>query len=67
VGEGEWLVICPDYHLLPESTVQDMRYDAVALEEWLCGDHAEGIGVDLRRVVVGGVSAGVVSIILSSP
>jgi acetyl esterase/lipase len=57
-GEVEWLVICPDYHLFPESTVQDIRHDTVALEEWLCGGHAEEIGVDLRRVVVGGASAG---------
>lgn len=55
--QKDWLVISPDFHLLPESSLQDIRNDAEALENWLLKNHKE-IGVDLERVTIGGASSG---------
>jgi len=57
IREKNWLVISPDYHLLPESGLQDIRNDAEALENWLLKCHEE-IGVDLENVAIGGASSG---------
>jgi acetyl esterase/lipase len=55
--EKNWIIISPDFHLLPESTLQDIRSDAEALENWLLKNHKE-TGVDLEHVAVGGCSSG---------
>jgi hypothetical protein len=52
--EKNWLVIAPDFHLLPESVLQDIRNDAEALENWLLNYHEE-IGVDLENVAIEGL------------
>jgi acetyl esterase/lipase len=55
--QQNWLVISPDFHLLPESGLQDIRNDATAFENWLSKNHKD-IGVDLDRIAIGGASSG---------
>jgi acetyl esterase/lipase len=55
--QKDWLVISPDFHLLPESGLQDIRNDAEALENWLSKNHKD-IRVDLERVAIGDASSG---------
>lgn len=52
-----WLVISPDFHLLPESSLQDVHNDAEGLENWLLKNYNE-IGVDLEHLAIGGAGSG---------
>lgn len=61
--EQDWIIISPDYHLLPESTISDIRSDIEALEQWLLIHHKE-IGVDLNRISLVGASAGMIITLL---
>ncbi|MFE2062922.1 alpha/beta hydrolase [Streptomyces sp. NPDC059467] len=51
------LVVVPDYRLAPEHPCPAAVDDCYAALEWLL-THAEELGIDPRRVVVGGESAG---------
>jgi acetyl esterase/lipase len=55
--EQDWIIISPDYHLLPESTTDDIRSDVAALESWVLHNCKE-VGIDSNRIGVIGGSAG---------
>ncbi|KAJ3127895.1 hypothetical protein HK100_009476 [Physocladia obscura] len=66
VSSAGWIIISADYHLLPESNLDDIRADVSALQQWILKNHTTH-GIDLSRVSVAGSSAGAfVSIILLS-
>src|SRR3954452_524562 len=51
------VVVCVDYRKAPEHTFDDAYDDALAAVRWV-HDHADVLGVDERRIGVGGDSAG---------
>ena len=51
------VVVCVEYRKAPEHTFDEAYDDALAAVQWVF-DHAEMLGVDERRVGVGGDSAG---------
>lgn len=50
-------VVFPYYHLLPRFPFPAARDDAIAVYSWLIGC-SENLGIDTRRIAVGGDSAG---------
>lgn len=50
-------VAFPEYHLLPEYPFPAAQTDAVCTFDWLV-DHADELGIDRRRIAIGGDSAG---------
>jgi acetyl esterase len=55
--EGELIVISVDYRLAPEHKFPAAVDDAIAATTWIAG-HAQDLGIDASRLVVGGDSAG---------
>ncbi|WP_316229055.1 alpha/beta hydrolase [Bradyrhizobium sp. SZCCHNR1070] len=55
--EGELIVISVDYRLAPEHKFPAAVDDAVGAAQWIA-DNAAAIGIDARRLSVGGDSAG---------
>jgi acetyl esterase len=55
--EGRLIVISVDYRLAPEHKFPAAVDDAVAATRWIAG-HAEELGIDASRLMVGGDSAG---------
>src|SRR5471030_1322489 len=55
--EGELIVISVDYRLAPEHKFPAAVDDAVTATKWIAG-HAEQLGIDASRLMVGGDSAG---------
>ena len=55
--EGELIVISVDYRLAPEHKFPAAVDDAIAATAWIAG-HAQELGIDASRLVVGGDSAG---------
>jgi acetyl esterase/lipase len=52
-----WLVVSIDYRLAPETRIAGSLADNYAALRWV-HDNAETLGVDRRRIAVGGISAG---------
>ncbi|KAJ3133043.1 hypothetical protein HK100_004727 [Physocladia obscura] len=52
-----WIFISADYHLLPESSLDYIRQDIAALQEWTL-KHSNELGIDTERVSVASASAG---------
>ena len=52
------VVVSVDYRLAPEHPVPAAVDDARLVLRWACGDGAPGLGIDPRRVAIGGDSAG---------
>jgi acetyl esterase/lipase len=55
--EGQLIVISVDYRCAPEHKFPAAVDDAIAATAWIA-DHAEELGIDASRLVVGGDSAG---------
>ena len=55
--EGELIVISVDYRLAPEHKFPAAIDDAIAATTWIAG-HAQELGIDAVRLLVGGDSAG---------
>jgi acetyl esterase len=55
--EGQLIVISVDYRRAPEHKFPAAVDDAIAATAWIA-DHAEELGIDATRLVVGGDSAG---------
>jgi acetyl esterase len=53
-----WLVVVPDYRLLPEANIADIIDVSKHLEEWILRDGPK-LGIDVDAVAVGGSSAGI--------
>jgi acetyl esterase len=51
------VVVVPNYRLAPEHPYPAAPEDAYATVQWLV-EHAEELGVDARRISIGGISAG---------
>jgi len=52
-----WLVVSIDYRLAPETRIAGSLADNYAALRWV-HDHADSLGVDRRRIAIGGASAG---------
>ncbi|KAJ3140447.1 hypothetical protein HK100_009499 [Physocladia obscura] len=57
IASKEWIFISADYHLLPESSLDHIRQDVAALQEWNLKNN-NALGIDTERVSVAGASAG---------
>ncbi|KAK9319367.1 Alpha/Beta hydrolase protein [Lipomyces orientalis] len=55
--ERGWLILTADYHLLPESQVEDMINDVKHLETWILAEGRQ-LGLDPGLIAVAGASAG---------
>ena len=55
--EGQLIVISVDYRRAPEHKFPAAVDDAIAATAWV-GDHADQLGIDTARLIVGGDSAG---------
>ncbi|MCO5129183.1 MAG: alpha/beta hydrolase [Xanthobacteraceae bacterium] len=55
--EGQMLVIAVDYRLSPEHKFPTAVNDAIAAAQWIAAN-ADSLGIDPKRLVVGGDSAG---------
>lgn len=52
-----WVVIVPDYYLLPEASISDIMDDLNRLETWI-GQHSQCLKLDAKNIAVDGSSAG---------
>ncbi|CAZ80652.1 unnamed protein product [Tuber melanosporum] len=52
-----WIIIFPDYQLLPEATGWDIRQDVIDLEQWILKEQATW-GIDVDKIALSGTSAG---------
>jgi acetyl esterase/lipase len=55
--ENGWLIVSVDYRLAPETRIAGSLADNYAALRWV-HDNADALGVDSRRIAVGGTSAG---------
>lgn len=55
--EHGWLIVSVDYRLAPEARWRQSLADNYAALRWI-HDHADTLGVDRRRIAIGGGSAG---------
>ena len=52
------MVVSPDYRLAPQVTIAEIADDVMAALAWVRSEGPELFGVDPRRIVVAGESAG---------
>ncbi|CUS13257.1 unnamed protein product [Tuber aestivum] len=52
-----WIIIFPDYQLLPEATGWDIRQDVLDLEQWILREQ-DTWGIDVDKIALSGASAG---------
>ena len=52
-----WIIILPDYQLLPEATGWDIRQDVLDLEQWILREK-DTWGIDVENIALTGTSAG---------
>lgn len=52
-----WIIILPDYQLLPEATGWDIRQDVLDLEQWILKEK-DTWGIDVENIALTGTSAG---------
>lgn len=56
--ERGWVVVVPDYRLLPEAGISDMLDDLKSLETWIVQHGSTKLNLDTDNVAIGGSSAG---------